>query len=242
MSTITPYNQPDLSKKEQVRSMFDKIAHRYDFLNHFLSLGIDRVWRKKAIDLLRKENPKTILDIATGTGDFAIQALSLQPTSITGIDISEEMLEHGKQKISKLKKGKEIIHLQQGDSENLKFSDESFDAVTAAFGVRNFENLEKGLSEMYRVLQKGGSSIILEFSRPQKFPVKQFYYFYFKNVLPMIGKFISKDKHAYSYLPESVKAFPSGNEFINRMKDAGFINTFYVSLTFGIATVYSGKK
>lgn len=241
MAAVTPYNQKGISKKEQVRAMFDNIAPRYDFLNNFLSLGIDKGWRKKAIALLKKEQPKSILDIATGTGEFALEALVLQPDSIKGIDISEQMLQYGRTKIAKA--GVEhIIELKQGDSENLAFAENSFDAVTVAFGVRNFENLEKGLLEIYRVLKKNGTVVVLEFSKPQKFPVKQGYHFYFRNILPFIGKLISKDNRAYNYLPESVKEFPSGKDFTKKLENAGFINTNCVSLTFGIASVYTAKK
>lgn len=241
MAAVTPYNQKGISKKEQVRAMFDNIAPRYDFLNNFLSLGIDKGWRKKAIALLKKEQPKSILDIATGTGEFALEALLLQPDSIKGIDISEQMLQYGRTKIAKA--GVEhIIELKQGDSENLAFAENSFDAVTVAFGVRNFENLEKGLLEIYRVLKKNGTVVVLEFSKPQKFPVKQGYHFYFRNILPFIGKLISKDNRAYNYLPESVKEFPSGKDFTKKLENAGFINTNCVSLTFGIASVYTAKK
>jgi demethylmenaquinone methyltransferase/2-methoxy-6-polyprenyl-1,4-benzoquinol methylase len=241
LSIVTPYKQTADSKKEQVRMMFDNIAHRYDFLNHFLSLGIDKRWRKKAISFLQKEKPGLILDIATGTGSFAIEALTLNPEAIKGIDISEQMLERGRQKIKKLKLEKKI-ELIQGDSEKINFNSESFDAVTVGFGVRNFENLSKGLSEIYRVLKKDGTLVVLEFSNPEKFPVKQAYNFYFQNILPFIGKIISKDKRAYQYLPESVKAFPSGKDFIKLLDNAGFTNTKCLPLSFGIASIYTGKK
>lgn len=239
-SVVTPYNQSS-SKKQQVAEMFDNIAPRYDFLNHFLSLGIDILWRKKAIRLLKKHRPKTILDIATGTGDFAIEALKLNPEKVTGIDISEKMLEVGIEKISK--KGlSEKIHLQKADSENLPFEENSFDAITAGFGVRNFENLEKGLSEMYRVLRENGMVVILEFSQPDQFPIKQFYNFYFFKLLPAIGKIISKDSRAYTYLPESVSAFPYGNQFLNVMQKTGFHELKYYPLSFGVASIYIGRK
>lgn len=241
MSTVTPYNQAEVSKKEQVRIMFDNIAHHYDFLNHFLSLGIDRLWRRKAVRLLQKENPKTILDIATGTADFAIEALSLQPDSITGIDISQQMLEVGRKKIQRIKADK-IIELLQGDSEKLNFNDFTFDAAIAGFGVRNFENLEKGLSEIFRVLKRNGTLVVLEFSTPGSFPVKQLYHFYFRKILPFFGKMISKDKRAYDYLPESVREFPSSQEFIKKLAEAGFVNTICVPLSFGISSIYIAKK
>lgn len=221
--------------------MFNNIAHRYDFLNHFLSLGIDKLWRKKAIRILKDQHPKIILDIATGTGDFAIEALALNPDAIKGIDISDQMLEFGRRKITKLGAEK-TIELLQGDSENMVFNDHTFDAVTVGFGVRNFENLEKGLSEIYRVLKKQGTLIILEFSSPQAFPVKHIYHFYFMKILPFFGKIISKDSRAYTYLPESVKAFPSGNNFLKKLHDAGFTNTNCLPLTFGIASIYTAKK
>ena len=241
LSIVTPYNHTSGSKKEQVKAMFDNIAPSYDFLNHFFSLGIDRRWRKKAVALLQKEKPKFILDVATGTADFAIESLALQPDSIKGIDISGQMLEAGRKKIKKLNQEKKI-ELLQGDSEKINFEDDFFDAATVGFGVRNFENPAKGLSEIYRVLKKNGTLIVLEFSTPGKFPVKQLYHFYFRNILPLIGKIISKDHRAYTYLPESVKAFPSGKNFLILMDDSGFMNTKCIPLTFGIASIYIGKK
>lgn len=221
--------------------MFDNISHRYDFLNHFLSLGIDIRWRKKAIRLLKEDRPKTILDIATGTGDFAIEALALKPEKVIGVDISSGMLEVGRQKIKK--KGlEEQIELQMGDSEKLLFDDNNFDAVIVSFGVRNFENLEKGLADMYRVLKPGGKTIIVEFSRPTAFPMKQLYNFYFKYILPIIGKVVSKDQAAYTYLPESVEAFPDGQRFLNILDSVGFKKTECKPLTFGISSIYVGQK
>ncbi|HKR07031.1 MAG TPA: bifunctional demethylmenaquinone methyltransferase/2-methoxy-6-polyprenyl-1,4-benzoquinol methylase UbiE [Bacteroidia bacterium] len=241
MSIVTPYNHTEGSKKEQVKAMFDNIAPRYDFLNHFLSLGIDRRWRKKAIALLQNDKPKILLDIATGTADFAIEALTLQPDSIKGIDISNEMLDIGRKKIKKIN-AEHKIELLPGDSEKINFEDNSFDAITAGFGVRNFENLSKGLSEIYRVLKKNGTLVILEFSTPEKFPVRQIYHAYFQNILPFIGRIVSKDNRAYSYLPESVKTFPSGKNFIKLLNETGFSNTKCIPLTFGIASIYTGKK
>ena len=238
---ITPYKDITVSKKEQVATMFNNIAHRYDFLNHFLSFGIDILWRKKAIRLLKKEQPKKILDIATGTGDFAIEALSLNPDKVIGIDISEGMLRIGKEKI-KSKKLEHKIELITGDSENLTFDDNTFDAITVAFGVRNFENLEKGLSNMHRVLKKNATVVILEFSKPKSFPVKQLYHFYFTGLLPLLGKLISKDSSAYTYLPESVNSFPDGNNFLSILTEAGFSQTRCIPLFFGIASIYTGKK
>ena len=228
-------------KKQEVRQMFNNIAHRYDFLNHFLSAGIDYSWRRKAINIIGKNHPKTILDVATGTGDLAIAALKINPEKVIGIDIAADMVEVGVQKIKK-KKLQDIIHLQTGDSENLDFPNETFDAVMVAFGVRNFENLQKGLSEMYRVLKPGGQVLILEFSQPSKFPVKQFYSFYFRYILPSLGKIISGDKSAYTYLHDSVEVFPYGEKFMNILKEIGFTGTFHKSLTFGIASIYSGIK
>lgn len=238
---VVPYKDKPLNKKNQVALMFDNISPRYDFLNHLLSLGIDRLWRKKAINLLKPYNPKLILDVATGTGDFAIQALQLNPESVTGIDISRGMLEVGRQKI--IRKGlSDKVKLRMGDSENLSFPDNKFDAVIVAFGVRNFENLETGLSEMRRVLRKDGRVVILEFSKPSKFPFKQVYYSYFKYILPKIGKFVSRDRSAYSYLPESVQAFPEGNDFLKKLADTGFKDTRCITLTFGISSIYFGVK
>ena len=238
---MKPYNNSDLSKKKQVGAMFDSIAPKYDFLNHFLSLGIDRRWRKKAINKLRPYSPKKILDIATGTGDLAIAALKLNPDEIVGIDISEKMLEEGKLKIRK--KGLESkIKLQSGDSEAIPFPDEVFDGLTVAFGVRNFENLKLGLSEMFRVLKPGGACVILEFSRPVSFPFKQIYTFYFFKILPFIGRLVSKDSYAYTYLPDSVDAFPDGEKFLGILETIGFSNLSLIRLSFGIATIYSGVK
>jgi len=240
--TVLPYKDSDKGKKKQVAEMFDNIAHKYDFLNHFLSLNIDKIWRKKSIKFLSRENTKNILDVATGTGDFAIQIYKrLKPEKIIGIDISKGMLKVGEEKVKK-KQLSEIITFEEGDSENLQFPDNHFDAVTVAFGVRNFENLKKGISEMFRVLKPNGELIVLEFSRPEKFPIKQLYNFYFKNILPTIGRIFSKDTSAYTYLPASVNAFLYGDKFIQKMKDAGFKNTKEKKLTFGISSIYYGKK
>ncbi|OQX81719.1 MAG: bifunctional demethylmenaquinone methyltransferase/2-methoxy-6-polyprenyl-1,4-benzoquinol methylase [Bacteroidetes bacterium 4484_249] len=228
-------------KKQQVKTMFNNIAHRYDFLNHFLSGGIDFIWRKKAIKTLSANNPKTILDVATGTGDLAIAAIKLNPEKIIGIDIAEDMVEIGRTKVRK-KNLEQVIQLQTGDSENIQFSDNYFDAAMVAFGVRNFENLEKGLSEMHRILKPGGEVMILEFSKPIRFPVKQFYNFYFRYILPFIGRLISGDSSAYTYLPDSVSEFPHGNEFLNILTKVGFKNPGHRPLTFGIASIYSGWK
>lgn len=238
---VTPYKNNASGKKEQVTTMFNNIAHRYDFLNELLSLGIHRLWRKKAISLLQSSAPKNILDVATGTGDFAIEAMSLSPQKVTGIDVSEKMLEIGKEKI-KLRNIKDKIELLKADSENIPFAENTFDAVTVGFGVRNFEDLEKGLGEMFRILKPGGTMVILEFSKPVNFPIKNLYDFYFRHVCPFVGKLFSKDNAAYSYLYESVNAFPEGNNFLNILKKAGLTETKMHPLTFSIATIYTGKK
>ena len=239
MSKVTPYNSSE-SKKKQVSEMFDNIANSYDFLNYSLSLGMDNVWRKIAIKKLTN-NPKIILDIATGTGDFAVSAAKYTDAKITGIDISQGMLNVGVEKVRK-KNLNNRISLQLADSESLPFNDNTFDAITAGFGVRNFENLNKGLSEMKRVLNKDGIVVILEPSTPKYFPLKQFYKLYFHHVLPTIGAWISKDKSAYSYLPESVDAFPSGEKFIIELKNVGFRDCKHIPLTFGIVSLYIAIK
>ena len=240
-SEIKPYKDHAEGKKAQVAEMFNNISPKYDLLNHLLSLRIDVIWRKKAIRLLAKDQPKYILDVATGTADFAIQAITLGPEKIIGVDISEGMLEIGRAKIKK-RKLDHLITLETGDSEQLHFVDCEFDAVIVAFGVRNFENLEIGLSNMRRVLKNEGRLIILEFSKPTAFPFKQIYYFYFKYVLPLIGRLVSKDTAAYTYLPESVSAFPQGNTFLRILEKTGFKNTQCIPLTFGICSIYSGLK
>ena len=221
--------------------MFDSISGKYDFLNHFLSMGIDIRWRRKAIALLKDLQPKTILDVATGTGDFAVEALRLKPSKIIGVDISEGMLDVGRQKM-KARQLDGIIELRSGDSEKLPFEDNFFDAVIVAFGVRNFEDLERGLSEMLRVVRPGGRVVVLEFSRPTKFPMKQLYNAYFTAILPLIGRWVSRDQAAYSYLPESVQAFPDGPDFIRILSDVGYKNPQCKSLTFGISSLYWGSK
>lgn len=239
--TVLPYNDTSVSKKQQVASMFDKIAWKYDFLNRFLSMGIDVWWRKKAIKSIKAIQPKAILDIATGTADLAIAAMKLKPDHVTGVDISEEMLCIGRKKIEK--KGlADKISLAYGDSENLQFEDNNFDAATVAFGVRNFEDLEAGLKEIHRVLRKDGQLAVLELSKPTMFPLKQLFNFYFKQILPFIGKFFSKDNRAYTYLPESVNAFPDGARFKVIMEKTGFKNVTFRPLTFGICTLYHGTK
>jgi demethylmenaquinone methyltransferase/2-methoxy-6-polyprenyl-1,4-benzoquinol methylase len=238
---VKPYKSSDLSKKEQVAQMFDRISGRYDFLNHFLSLGIDKGWRKKVVAIAQSQNPETILDIATGTGDQAIALSALKPKKVTGLDISSGMLDVGRMKIAKLGLS-ELIDMKLGDSEDIPFEDNSFDVITVSFGVRNFENLRKGLSEMYRVLKPGGKAIILEFSQPQKFPMKQMYGLYSKRILPVVGGAISKDKSAYTYLPESVEAFPYGSDFTSLLEDIGYTATKDTPVTFGIASIYEGTK
>ena len=241
MNEIRPYLHTESSKKEQVATMFDKIAHSYDFLNHFLSLGIDKIWRKKAIRELADAKPKLILDVATGTGDFALEALKLNPEKIIGIDISNGMLDIARKKII-TKHLNELFEVRLGDSEQLDFESNKFDAVTVSFGVRNFENLQKGISEIFRVLKPGGKLIVLEFSRPKKFPVKQAYNFYFFSILPLFGKLFSKDQRAYNYLPESVAAFPDGDAFTAILIQEGFHHTTNKTLTFGISSIYTGIK
>ncbi|HEX5172379.1 MAG TPA: bifunctional demethylmenaquinone methyltransferase/2-methoxy-6-polyprenyl-1,4-benzoquinol methylase UbiE [Cyclobacteriaceae bacterium] len=239
--SVIPYNQENAGKKVQVARMFDNISQRYDFLNHFLSLGIDRIWRKKAIDALKAHKPKLILDVATGTGDFAIQSLRLHPDKVIGIDISEGMLSQGRIKLNE-KQLTDKVELLSGDSENIPFPENKFDAVTVAFGVRNFENLEAGLMEIYRVLKPYGNVVVLEFSKPGQFPFKQIYNFYFRAILPKLGRFISKDPAAYTYLPESVKAFPDGDDFVRILRNVGFKEITCRTLTFGISTIYTGQK
>jgi len=227
--------------KEKVRAMFNDIAPKYDFLNHFLSGGIDILWRKKVRRLLATIKPKKILDVATGTGDLAIELINLSPDKIIGIDIATEMLDIGKEKIAR--KGLEkVIELQEGDAENINFHDNSFDAITVAFGVRNFENLNKGLKEMCRVLKPSGVVAVLEFSKPKGFPFKQVYRFYSKFILPTMGKAVSKSDEAYKYLPDSVQGFAEDKAFLHELEKAGFIKARQNRLTMGIATLYSATK
>ena len=239
--TVSPYQDSDKNKKQQVEQMFDNIAPKYDFLNHFLSLGIDKLWRKKAVRILKAYKPSRILDVATGTGDFAIETSRIAPTEIVGFDLSEQMLKVGAEKVKQLKLD-DLISFQKGDSENMPFADASFDAITVAFGVRNFENLEKGLQEFYRVLKPGGVAVILEFSKPRYFPFRQFYQFYFFHILPRLGRMISKDSSAYTYLPESVMAFPDDHDFLKILDERGFSESRQWRLTFGIATIYLARK
>ena len=241
MAQVKPYKEADGSKKEQVAQMFDQISGRYDFLNHFLSFGIDKGWRRKLVREAKKTAPERILDIATGTGDVAIALEKTGASEIIGLDISNGMLEVGRQKV--IKRGMDPkVRLEYGDSENIGYDDDSFDLVTAAFGVRNFEHLDQGLSEMARVTRKGGTVIVLEFSKPTSSPFRQLYGFYSEYILPAFGKLLSKDESAYSYLPESVKAFPYGSAFLEHMKAAGLSELRCVPLTFGVASLYLGKK
>lgn len=228
-------------KKQKVAEMFDHIAPRYDFLNHFLSVGIDKLWRRKLVKMLSKEQPQHVLDVATGTGDLAIAVSRSGVPKIIGVDISEQMISIGQRKVNE--KGlSNIITLQYGDSERLVFESDHFDAVTVAFGVRNFEHLEQGLSEMCRVLRIGGKAYILEFSMPSNIFVKTFYKFYFKRILPLVGRLLSGHAEAYTYLPESVERFPQNERMVAIMETVGFSETSYRHLTFGIATIYVGKK
>lgn len=240
--TVTPYQDPKAGKKEQVARMFNNISKTYDFLNHFLSLGIDIIWRKKAIRELLQSKPRLILDVATGTGDFAFEAIKiLHPEKIIGVDISQGMLDIADEKINK-RKLSQVFEVRLGDSEKLLFEDDTFDAVTVAYGVRNFENLEKGLADMFRVLKPGGKVVILEFSKPKAFPIKQLYNFYFHYITPTIGKLFSKDGSAYAYLPESVEAFPDGASFTKLMDKVGYQHTKCRPLAFGICSIYTGIK
>jgi demethylmenaquinone methyltransferase/2-methoxy-6-polyprenyl-1,4-benzoquinol methylase len=236
-----PYKNSNLGKKGQVEEMFDHISHRYDLLNHLLSANIDKLWRKKAIKMLHAFHPGSILDIATGTADFAIASAKLKPEKIVGIDLSEGMLKVGRQKIEK--KGlSHLIELQKADSEALPFDDFTFDSAIVGFGVRNFENLEKGLSEIYRVLRPGGVFIVLEFSLPKNKVFRQLYFFYFTKILPWLGKLVSKNNRAYTYLPESVREFPDGDSFVRILEKTGFENCRWIAQTMGIATIYESQK
>jgi demethylmenaquinone methyltransferase / 2-methoxy-6-polyprenyl-1,4-benzoquinol methylase len=241
MSEVKPYRDSSAGKKEQVAEMFNSIAPKYDFLNHALSFGIDKIWRRKAIRLISGSNPGTILDVATGTGDFAIAALKSGARKVTGIDISKEMVAVGQEKIRKLRL-EDRIELMTGDSEAIQFSDFAFDAATVAFGVRNFENLSKGLDELYRILKQGGMVCILEFSKPRQPVVRFGYNLYSRYLMPWFGRLVSGDRSAYTYLPESVEEFPDGEKFITFMRASGFEQIREYRLTFGIATIYIGRK
>ena len=239
MENIKPYNNSK-AKKTQIINMFDNIAETYDLLNLILSFRMDYMWRRIAIKNI-KNNPKKILDVATGTADLAITASKYTNAKITGIDISKKMLHIGNKKI-KNKKLSNRISLQLADAENLPFKDNSFQAITVGFGVRNFENMDKGLSEMYRVLTKNGLILIIEPSKPSTFPIKQIYNLYFSNILPLLGKIISKDKDAYKYLNQSVNHFPSKTQFLNKLNEIGFINCKHIPLTLGIVSLYIAEK
>jgi len=240
--TITPNNNSSLEKKEQVAGMFNDIAHRYDLLNRMLSGGIDVYWRKRALRELKKQPVNQLLDVATGTAEVAIMASKiLQPNKIIGIDISDGMLELGRKKIEK--KGlNNIISLETGDSEHLRFNDDTFDAISVAFGVRNFQRLLQGIKEMYRVLQPGGKIVVLEFSKPTGIGLKQLYQLYMNYATPTVGKLVSNNRDAYEYLNKSVQAFPEGENFLRIMQEAGFSNTYLKKLSFGICTIYCGSK
>lgn len=241
MSKVKPYKDSDLGKKEQVTKMFDTISGEYDGLNRVISFGIDVKWRKKVVNIVKESSPNTILDIATGTGDLAIALASTNATNIIGLDISSGMLEIGKQKVTK--KGLENrIEMVWGDSESMPFEDNTFDAITVAFGIRNFETLENGLKEILRVLKPGGRFVILETSVPTKTPYKQGYGFYTKYILPIIGRVFSKDKNAYRYLSESASVFPHGEALNNILRKIGFISVEDFPQTFGVATIYVSSK
>jgi demethylmenaquinone methyltransferase / 2-methoxy-6-polyprenyl-1,4-benzoquinol methylase len=242
MTEVKPY-AANAGKKEQVEHMFDNIAHSYDFLNRFFSLGTDIRWRNKALRTLNDIAPERLLDVATGTADFALQIAGsrLPVKHITGIDISAGMLDIGRQKVAKKQWG-DKIELIKADSENLPFESGRFDAVTVAFGVRNFEHLEKGLAEMLRVLRPGGKAVVLEFSKPRKFPMKQLFGFYFRFIMPGIGRLVSKDKRAYEYLPESVAAFPEGQDFADILSRVGYRDIRIKALSGGIASIYTATK
>jgi demethylmenaquinone methyltransferase/2-methoxy-6-polyprenyl-1,4-benzoquinol methylase len=240
-NNITPYKDSELGKKEQVAQMFDTISGNYDGLNRVISFGIDIKWRKKVLQLVADKNPKTVLDIATGTGDLAILMTETSAEKIIGLDISAGMLDVGRNKI-KAKKLSDKIEMILADSENMPFENDTFDAITVAFGVRNFENLEKGLAEILRVLKPNGIFVILETSVPDKTPYKQGYTFYSKNILPLIGKLFSKDNSAYQYLSESASVFPYGEALNNILRKIGFIEVKSRPQTFGVATIYSASK
>jgi len=233
--------RPPRVQKQYVRSLFDSIARRYDLLNHLLSGGIDVYWRNRAIEHLRRAAPRRILDVATGTADFALAALRLRPDQIVGVDIAEQMLAIGRRKVAR-RGAASVIALESGDAEHLPFPDGSFDATIVAFGARNFENLAQGLAEMCRVLRPGGTIVVLEFSHPARFPFRQIYFAYFRRVLPLIGRLVSRSPDAYTYLPETVMNFPQGEEFTAVLRASGFHDMFEKRLTFGIASIYTARK
>tara|TARA_R110002072_G_scaffold175538_1_gene331360 strand:- start:18419 stop:19147 length:729 start_codon:yes stop_codon:yes gene_type:complete len=238
---VKPYKESDLNKKKQVEQMFDTISGNYDGLNRVISLGIDKKWRKRVVKQVVAKNPKSVLDIATGTGDLAISFAKFDIPKIVGFDLSEGMLSIARKKVATQKIADKIEFLQ-GDSEEMPFENNSFDAITVAFGVRNFENLEKGLSEILRVLKPGGLFVVLETSVPTKFPFKQGYFFYSKSILPLVGKLFSKDKVAYNYLSESASVFPYGENFNNILRKIGFKEVKNKPQTFGVASIYLASK
>ncbi len=238
---VKPYKDKDNSRKEQVTEMFDNISGNYDFMNRVMTFGLDVKWRKKVVKMVAETKPEKILDIATGTGDFAIMLAEIKPKKIVGLDISRGMLEVGKKKV-KQKGLDDLIEMVWGDSENLPFEDNTFDAVTVGFGVRNFENLDKGLSEINRVLKPGGIFVVLETSQPEKFPFKQLYKFHSKYIIPLLGKLFSKDQNAYQYLPESAEAFPYGEAFNNILHKNEFISVTNIPLLFGASSIYKAYK
>ena len=240
MQNAPPVGDRKAGKKVAVERMFDAIAPRYDLLNRVLSLGIDRLWRRKAVDWLKADRPRRILDVATGTADLAIEALRLGPDSVVGVDLSEPMLRVGREKVARRGESARVT-LVQGDAEGLAFEDGTFDAALVAFGVRNFEDLDAGLRDMRRVLRPGGALVVLEFSRPRAFPIKQLYAFYSAHVLPRIGGAVSGSSAAYEYLPSSVAAFPDGADFLARLHGAGFTDVQERRLTFGVASLYKGR-
>jgi demethylmenaquinone methyltransferase / 2-methoxy-6-polyprenyl-1,4-benzoquinol methylase len=239
-TAVKPYDNSD-NKKVQIEQMFDNVASKYDFLNQTLSGGLHNTWRKKAIAQLANRQPKDILDIATGTADLAIAAMVLKPNKIIGVDLSEGMLELGRKKLIE-KKLDHIISLEKGDAENLRFPENSFDAIMVSFGIRNFENLEKGLISMYRCLRPNGQLMVLEFSKPKNVFVKAYYYFHNRVFVQLMGKLFSKDSRAYKYLPASVAAFPEGDEFLSIMRKSGYQNVKDIRLTFGVVSIYNGFK
>lgn len=237
---VTPYKSND-PKKEQVAQMFDNIANRYDFLNSLLSLGTHKGWRKKCVNLLKTKQPKVILDVATGTGDFAIECAKLDPEKIIGIDISDGMMQFGREKLKKLKLDS-LITLENGNAETVAFPDNTFDAIVVGFGVRNFQNLEIGLENLYRILKPGGQLVILEFAYPTNWFIKGLYNFYFSYITPLVGKIFSNDNRAYTYLTESVKAFPNNEKFVAILNKLKFKNTNFKGLSFGVAAIYYAEK
>jgi demethylmenaquinone methyltransferase/2-methoxy-6-polyprenyl-1,4-benzoquinol methylase len=238
---INPYKEKEAPKTEQVAEMFDNISGKYDFLNHFFSLGIDKIWRNKVRNIVKNIPNSQILDVATGTGDLAIALSKIPGTNIIGVDISNKMLEVGRQKVLR-KKLEGRVDLRNGDSLRLPFEENQFDAVTVAFGVRNFENISQGLSEISRVLKPNGKIIVLEFSNPRKFPIKQLFNFYSRKLMPSVGKLVSKDSRAYSYLPESVQAFPTEDKFAKIIEESGFVDATYENVSGGIAAIHVATK